>query len=84
VLDRYDLRVVLALLGLGLVPNTLGHTLYNAAVRRLNAAVANVIFTQEMTGAIILAWLILGEVPSVNALVGASIMLVGILLVLLR
>jgi len=84
VLARYDTGVILALLGLGLIPNTLGHTLYNAAVRRLNAAVANVIFTQEMTGAIVLAWLILGEVPSINAVIGAAIMLGGILLVLLR
>jgi drug/metabolite transporter (DMT)-like permease len=84
VLERYDRNVVIALLGLGLIPNTLGHTLYNAAVRRLNAAVANVIYTQEMTGAIVLAWLVLGEIPSLNALVGAGIMLVGILLVLLR
>ncbi|ACM06250.1 DMT family transporter [Thermomicrobium roseum] len=80
---RYDWQVVAALLGLGLIPNTLGHTLYNASVRRLNAAIANVIYTQEMTGAILLAWLILGEVPGVNAVVGAIIMLVGILFVLL-
>lgn len=83
-LGRYDLQVSLALVGLGLVPNTLGHTLYNASVRRLNAAVTNVIFTQEMTGAILLAWLALGEVPSSNAIAGALVMLVGILLVLLR
>jgi drug/metabolite transporter (DMT)-like permease len=31
---RYDWQVVAALLGLGLIPNTLGHTLYNASVRR--------------------------------------------------
>ncbi len=82
--ERYDVQVVAALLGLGLIPNTIGHTLYNAAVRRLNAAIANVIYTQEMTGAIILAWAILGEVPSLNAVIGALIMLAGILLVLLR
>ncbi|MCX7622417.1 MAG: DMT family transporter [Thermomicrobium sp.] len=82
-LDRYDGRVIAALLGLGLIPNTLGHTLYNAAVRRLNAAVTNVIYTQEMTGAIVLAWLVLGEVPSLNAIAGAAVMLAGILLVLL-
>lgn len=83
-LARYDWNVVIALLGLGLIPNTLGHTLYNASVRRLNAAVANVIYTQEITGAIILAWLILGEIPSTNAIAGAGVMLLGILLVLLR
>ncbi|MCS7246364.1 MAG: DMT family transporter [Thermomicrobium sp.] len=84
VVARYEWNVILALLGLGLIPNTLGHTLYNASVRRLNAAIANVVYTQEMTGAILLAWLTLGEIPSLNAIVGAAIMLVGILLVLLR
>ena len=82
--SRYSLQVVLSLLALGLVPNAIGHTLYNASVRRLNAAVANVLFTQEVTGAIVLAWLILGETPTTNALVGAAVMLAGILVVLLR
>lgn len=81
---RYSLQVILSLLALGLIPNAIGHTLYNASVRRLNAAVANVLFTQEVTGAILLAWLILGEVPSTNALIGAAVMLAGILVVLLR
>lgn len=82
--SRYSLQVVLSLLALGLIPNAVGHTLYNASVRRLNAAVANVLFTQEVTGAVVLAWLILGEVPTTNALVGAAVMLAGILVVLLR
>lgn len=83
-LHRYSPQVMLALLGLGLIPNAVGHTLYNASVRRLHAAVANVLFTQEVTAAIVLAWVILGEVPSLNALVGAAVMLVGIMVVLLR
>jgi len=82
-LGRYTPQVMLALLGLGLLPNAIGHTLYNASVRRVHPAVANVLFTQEVTGAIVLAWLFLGEVPSPNALVGALIMLAGIIMVLL-
>ncbi len=82
--SRYSLPVILSLLALGLIPNAIGHTLYNASVRRLNAAVANVLFTQEVTGAILLAWLVLGEAPSMNALIGAAVMLAGILVVLLR
>lgn len=83
-LDRYDSQVVLALLALGLIPNAMGHTLYNASVRRLNPALTNVLFTQEITGGVILAWLILGEAASLNAVIGAAIMLVGLVLVLLR
>lgn len=78
----YTLAVVLALFGLGLIPNALGHTLYNASLRRLNATVANVLFTQEITGAILLGWLVLGEEPTTNALIGAVVMVLGIIAVL--
>lgn len=79
----YSTTTVLALLGLGVVPNAIGHTLFNASIRRMNATVANVLFTQEITVAILLGWLLLGEEPSVNAAVGAVIMVVGILAVLI-
>lgn len=79
----YTWSIILALLALGIIPNAIGHTLFNASLRRLNATVANILFTQEITGAIILGWLILGEVPTTNAIVGAGIMLIGIIAVLL-
>jgi drug/metabolite transporter (DMT)-like permease len=79
----YNLRVVLSLLGLGLLPLGLGHTLYNAALRRTHATYVNVIATQEVTGGILLGVLFLGEIPGVNEIVGAAVTLTGILLVVL-
>jgi drug/metabolite transporter (DMT)-like permease len=79
----YSPLAILAIVFLGIVPLGIGHTLYNAAVRRVHAAYANLIATQEVTGGIILGILLLSEFPSPAAIIGASISLLGIIVVLL-
>jgi drug/metabolite transporter (DMT)-like permease len=79
----YGLRQVGALFVAGALPLGLGHTLYNAAVRRTHATYINLIATQEVTGGVLLGMLILGQTPTVNSLVGAAVTLVGIAVVLL-
>ena len=78
----YPLAAVGAVVALGVFPLGLGHTLYNAAVRRVHATYANLIATQEVTGGIILGILLLGEVPSITTIVGVIVTLVGIVGVL--
>lgn len=73
---------LLALLGAGLLPLGVGHTLYNAALRRTHATSVNLIATQEVTGGVLLGWLLLGQVPQLNEIIGAAIALAGIALVL--
>ena len=51
-------------------------------MRWLHPTYVNLVATQEVTGGVILALLLLGETPSLNALVGAAITLIGIVLVL--
>jgi drug/metabolite transporter (DMT)-like permease len=70
---------LLSVLALGILPLGIGHTLYNAALRRVHSTLVNIIATQEVTGGILLSWWLLGEVPTPNALIGAGIMLVGVL-----
>jgi drug/metabolite transporter (DMT)-like permease len=70
---------MLAVLALGLFPLGIGHTLYNAALRRAHPTRVNIIATQEVTGGILLSWWLLREVPSANAVIGAAIMLVGVI-----
>ena len=77
----YTLRAILSVLALGLLPMALGHTLYNAALRRTNATLVNLIATQEVTGGVLLGIWLLGEMPSPSSVVGAMITLVGIVLV---
>jgi drug/metabolite transporter (DMT)-like permease len=76
-------KALAAVFALALFPHALGHTLYNAAVRCLHPSIPNLITTQEVTGGIVLAWLLLQETPTWNALVGAAITLAGVALVLL-
>ncbi|MDE3077712.1 MAG: DMT family transporter, partial [Chloroflexota bacterium] len=79
----YGVRTILAVLGAGILPLGIGHTLYNASVRRIPATFTNLIATQEVTGGVILGALLLSEVPPVSAIVGALVTLFGIGLVLL-
>ena len=79
----YTPKTVLSILGMGIFPLGFGHTLYNAALRRVHASYANVIATQEVTGGIILGVLLLGEVPGMNEIIGVIVALVGILIVIL-
>lgn len=79
----YTTKTILSILGMGIFPLGFGHTLYNAALRRVHASYANVIATQEVTGGIILGALMLGEIPGVNEIVGVVVALVGILIVIL-
>jgi drug/metabolite transporter (DMT)-like permease len=79
----YPLPAVAAVVALGIFPLGLGHTLYNAAVRKLHATYANLIATQEVTGGIILGIFLLGEIPSLLTILGVLLTLIGILGVLL-
>ncbi len=81
--NGYTPTAVASILALGLLPLALGHTLYNAAVRRTSATVVNLIATQEVTGGILLGILFLGEFPTPTSLVGVAITLLGIVLVIL-
>lgn len=73
---------VAAVAAMALFPTALGHTLYNASVRRLHPSLPNLIATQEVSLSILLAWLLLGEAPPWSALVGAAVTLAGVILVL--
>jgi drug/metabolite transporter (DMT)-like permease len=73
---------LLSVLVLGVFPLGIGHTLYNAALRRTHPTRVNIVATQEVTGGVLLSWWLLGEVPTLNALMGAAIMLLGVVQVI--
>lgn len=79
----YTPRSVAALIGAGLLPLAAGHTLYNAALRRMHATAANLIATQEVTGGVLLGMLFFRQMPQPNEIAGALVALVGIALVLI-
>jgi drug/metabolite transporter (DMT)-like permease len=80
--EGYRLPQILSIAAAGVVPLAIGHTLYNAAVRRTHATYVNLISTQEVTGGVLLGMLLLGQMPTWNAVVGALVTLVGIVVVL--
>jgi drug/metabolite transporter (DMT)-like permease len=80
---QYTLPAMASVLALGIVPLGLGHTLYNAAIRRIPATYANLIATQEVTTGVLLSAIFLHEIPSINTFIGGVIALIGIVSVLL-
>jgi drug/metabolite transporter (DMT)-like permease len=65
---------------LALVPQLLGHTTFNWALRHLRATPVAVVLFGEPVGASVLAWWVLGERPSAVRLAGALLVLAGVFL----
>jgi len=71
-------RAVGSVLFLGVFPLGLGHTLYNAALRLTHPTYVNLIATQEVTGGVLLSYMLLGEQPSPQAMLGMILTLAGV------
>ncbi|MCX6040048.1 MAG: DMT family transporter [Caldilinea sp.] len=80
--EGYTPAAVGSVVALAVVPLGIGHTLYNAALRHLPVATANLLATQEITGGILLGIVFLGEIPSWVTLVGVVVAMCGIGVVL--
>jgi len=66
------------LLLVALVPQIMGHSSLNWALRHLTATYVTIAALGEPLGSTILAWLVLEEPPTVAAVVGGGLILVGI------
>ncbi len=65
-------------LGLALIPQLLGHSTFNWALKYLSAAYISIALLGEPIGTIILAFIFLKENPTILELVGGVLILVGI------
>lgn len=72
------------LLLLALVPQLLGHSSFNWALKHLPAAYVAVATLGEPVGAALLAYLLLGETPQLLKIIAAGVILAGIYLALSR
>lgn len=68
------------MLALALIPQLIGHSTYNWALRYMPASMVSVTTLGEPIGSAILALVILGEIPALLTLIGGALILVGIYL----
>ena len=66
------------LLAIAVVPMIFGHTVYNWALKYIEASVVSISLLGEPVGATLLAYFFLGETPPYLTLVGGAITLLGI------
>lgn len=76
----YDRTTWLAIAGLVVGPQLLGHTVFNLAMGRVSATVISVVVVAEPIGATLLATLLLDEMPSTLFWAGAPLVLLGVVL----
>ncbi len=76
----YSYRVYLLLVLLAVVPQLLGHSSFNWALGYLSAAYVSITLLGEPIGSTILAYFILQESPGMIKIIGAILILAGILL----
>jgi drug/metabolite transporter (DMT)-like permease len=74
----YPSRAYFWLILLALVPQLVGHSMFNWALRHLSAAYVSLTLLGEPIGATILAYIFLGEQPTMLKIFGAILILLGI------
>lgn len=70
-------------LGLAVIPTIFGHTVFNWAIKYISAATISVTILAEPIGAIILAYIFLGEVITLTQLLGSAVIFSGIIVYLI-
>jgi drug/metabolite transporter (DMT)-like permease len=83
-LAGYRPGVWVAIAGIVIGPQLLGHTVFNALLSTVPATVVSIVVLSEPVGAGVLAWLLLGEVPAGWFLVGAPLVLTGVAVATVR
>ncbi len=83
-LTGFDSKTWSALLLLGLIPTLIGHSLLTYSIGHLRAFVVNASILGEPVGATLLAALILGELPSLQTVIGGLIVVGCVLAIVLE
>lgn len=78
----YSGTTYLMMVLLAVVPQLIGHSSFNLAVRLIPVTFVSVAILGEPVGATLLGYFILGEVPAASELIGGALILAGIFIVL--
>lgn len=76
----YSLETVACMVALGLIPQLIGHTAANYALRHLSASFVAITILGEPLGSTLLAIALLREMPGLGQVFGGLLILVGIIL----
>jgi drug/metabolite transporter (DMT)-like permease len=77
-------NTILFLLGFGIVPTALGHTLYYSSLSNLKSFETATLALLEPIGATLLGVTLFGEIPTAHFVIGAVLVLIGIFAVTLK
>jgi len=77
-------HLILFLLGFGILPTTLGHTLYYSSLSNLKSFETATLALLEPIGATLLGIALFGEIPSSLFVLGAFLVLSGIISVAMK
>jgi drug/metabolite transporter (DMT)-like permease len=78
---RHQVPPLVPITGIALLSTALGYSTGIVAVRRLGAKLASFIGMAEILFAVIYAWILLGQLPSVTQFLGGALILAGVTLV---
>ncbi|MFO7960348.1 MAG: DMT family transporter [Nitriliruptoraceae bacterium] len=81
-LTGFSTTTWLAIAGIVIGPQLLGHTVFNLLLATLPATTVAIAILAEPVGAGLLAWLLLGELPAPLFAVGAPLVLLGVAVVI--
>jgi drug/metabolite transporter (DMT)-like permease len=76
----YPGQTYIWLLALGIIPQLLGHSLFNWALKYVSAAYVSLTLLGEPIGTIILAMIFLKESPTILEIMGAILIFIGIVI----
>ncbi|MBP2651619.1 MAG: DMT(drug/metabolite transporter) superfamily permease [Firmicutes bacterium] len=76
---QFDTSVVLALLYIGVICTALSHVLWNKSLSLIEAGTCSLFYPLQPMVAVFLGWLLLGESISLNFVVGAILIIGGVL-----
>jgi drug/metabolite transporter (DMT)-like permease len=82
-LAGYNGRTWAAILALVAGAQLLGHSMFNYALHHVSATTVSVLILLEVPGAALLAWVWLGQRPSLDVLPGLLLLLCGVVVVIL-
>lgn len=82
-LGGYNPHTWLAILAIVVGAQLLGHSMFNYALHRASATTVSVLALLEVPGATLIAWIWLGQEPSLATLSGLAVLLLGVAVVVL-